>query len=169
MAGSRQFETADAMRLPENGRGAAREQLEAVGRLSIAARIFAAGGSVFLTAILVLAACLKPDPSGIGTHQQLGLPPCTWVMMWGIPCPTCGMTTSWSRLLRGDFAGSLQANPAGCLVALMAAVMATGLGWSAWRGGWSRLVTAGKAWTAAVLGMATVMMVFWIGRLLGWF
>lgn len=78
------------------------------------------------------------------------------------------MTTSWSRLLQGDIGGSLQANPAGSLVALMAIVLATGLGWSAWRGSWVLLVTAGKAWTAAVLGMATVMLVFWTGRLLGW-
>jgi Protein of unknown function (DUF2752) len=157
-----------AMTPSKTGHGTGTGGLLAGARLSATTRIFAACGAAILGALLAVAAWLKPDPSGLGTHQQLGLPPCTWLMLWGIPCPTCGMTTSWSCLLEGDIAGSLQANPAGSLVALMAVVLATGLGWSAWRGSWVFLVTAGKAWTAAVLGMATLMLVFWIGRLVGW-
>ncbi len=157
-----------AMTRSTTGHGTGTAGLPAGERLSATVRILAACGAAILGALLAVAACLKADPSGLGTHQQLGLPPCTWLMLWGIPCPTCGMTTSWSRLLQGDIGGSLQANPAGSLVALMAIVLATGLGWSAWRGSWVLLVTAGKAWTAAVLGMATVMLVFWTGRLLGW-
>ena len=43
-----------------------------------------------LVAVLSIAAWLAPDPSGLGTHQQLGLPACTSVAILGIRCPACG-------------------------------------------------------------------------------
>lgn len=49
----------------------------------------------------------------LGTHQQLGLPPCTFKEMVGVPCPSCGMTSSFSLLLHGDVLNSLKANFAG--------------------------------------------------------
>ena len=35
----------------------------------------------------------------MGTHQQLGLPPCNFVTLTGYPCPACGMTTSFALLV----------------------------------------------------------------------
>lgn len=55
----------------------------------------------------------------IGTHQQLGLPPCSFVKLTGYPCPACGMTTSFALLVRGDILNSLRANWVGSLLALM--------------------------------------------------
>ena len=50
-------------------------------------------GSVLLTALL-----LTPDPSGMGTHRQLGLSGCAVLTLTGLPCPMCGMTTTFTHL-----------------------------------------------------------------------
>ncbi|MEC8473090.1 MAG: DUF2752 domain-containing protein, partial [Planctomycetota bacterium] len=40
--------------------------------------------------------------------------------IFGIPCPSCGMTTSWALFSRGEFASSFSVNPAGFLLACLA-------------------------------------------------
>jgi Protein of unknown function (DUF2752) len=52
------------------------------------------------------------------THMQLGLPECTFKMLTGKPCPSCGMTTSFALLVRGDVLNSLGANCVGTLLAV---------------------------------------------------
>lgn len=59
---------------------------------------------------------LTPNPSGHGTHQQLGLPPCTIYYLTGRPCPSCGLTTSVSAILHGQVALAWRANPIGFLI-----------------------------------------------------
>jgi hypothetical protein len=54
----------------------------------------------------------------MGSHQQLGLPACTFYTLTGLPCPSCGMTTSFAFLIRGDLAHSLRANAAGAALAV---------------------------------------------------
>jgi hypothetical protein len=72
-----------------------------------------------LAGLLVVARKLEPDPRGFGTHTQLGLPRCAFLSVTGRLCPTCGMTTSFAWLARGRIDRSWQANPAGCLYALL--------------------------------------------------
>ncbi len=72
-----------------------------------------------LAGLLGLAKRLEPDPRGFGTHTQLGLRPCAFATVTGRLCPTCGMTTSFAWLVRGRIDRSWQANPAGCLFALL--------------------------------------------------
>jgi hypothetical protein len=67
--------------------------------------------------VFAIAGWLKPDPRGMGTHEQLGLPPCTFYEVTGIPCPSCGMTTSFCHFFHGDLAGSLRTNPVATLLA----------------------------------------------------
>jgi hypothetical protein len=76
-----------------------------------------------LIAVFGLAIWLKPDARGMGTHRQLGLPPCTFLLVTRLPCPSCGMTTSFSHLVRGQVVESLQANPIGTLLAAFCMVM----------------------------------------------
>jgi hypothetical protein len=79
--------------------------------------------SLGLIAGFCLAATLQPDSRGYGTHRQLGLPPCTVRLLFGIPCPSCGMTTSFASLMRGQLDQSFRANPAGLLLGLACAAL----------------------------------------------
>ena len=76
-------------------------------------------------AILIVAACMTPSPSGMGTHCQLGLPPCQWLATTGYPCPTCGLTTSMAAMGHGRFALAWTAHPFG--IVLFVAVLAAAL------------------------------------------
>lgn len=65
------------------------------------------------SAVLVTAAMLSPNPLGHGTHTQLGLPPCGFLSFTGVPCPGCGLTTSFSHMVRLEVVGAARANPFG--------------------------------------------------------
>jgi hypothetical protein len=82
------------------------------------ARMGLAGIGLFLVLGFALAAWLPPDPRGFGTHQRLGLPPCTMMMLFNRPCPGCGMTTCFAHFVRGQFRDAARANPAGLLMAV---------------------------------------------------
>lgn len=58
---------------------------------------------------------LVPDVSGHGTHQQLGLPPCPSVFLFGRLCPGCGLTTSITALIHGRLIEAWHANPFGAI------------------------------------------------------
>ena len=65
------------------------------------------GIALALTALFTVAVCLNPyrhDGSArrMETHMQLGLPECTFKHVTGLPCPSCGMTTSFALTMRGD-------------------------------------------------------------------
>src|SRR5262249_50746612 len=75
-----------------------------------------------IVAVFVVAASLNPyggegRPRQMATPQRLGLPPCTFYDVTGLPCPSCGMTTSFAFLVRGDVKNSLRANWVGTLLA----------------------------------------------------
>jgi hypothetical protein len=59
------------------------------------------------------------QPRTMSTHTQLGLPPCNFVVMTGKPCPSCGMTTSFALLVRGDVSASLRANWVGSFICVL--------------------------------------------------
>jgi len=71
-------------------------------------------------AVLALALILKPDPSGLGTHMGLGLPPCGVWELFHKPCPSCGMTTAFALLMHGRPLQAVKAQPAGVAVFLAA-------------------------------------------------
>ena len=70
-------------------------------------------------AVVITATQLEPSPTGVGTHQQLGLPPCGWLEITGIPCPGCGLTTSFSNMVRLQVVGAARANPFGIMLFLV--------------------------------------------------
>ncbi len=74
--------------------------------------------AVFTTAVLLNPYDETGAPRRMETHLQLGLPPCTFRLVTGVPCPSCGMTTSFSLLMHGDVVNSLRANAVGTLLAL---------------------------------------------------
>jgi hypothetical protein len=92
--------------------------------LSRRSRFLAAIVGAGLLAVLLLASQLRPDPRGWGTHEQLGLPPCTFLTVVGKRCPACGMTTAWANATHGRLADALRANASGTLLAGVALVVA---------------------------------------------
>ncbi|WP_165230553.1 DUF2752 domain-containing protein [Aquisphaera insulae] len=83
--------------------------------------------AVLLGLLAVSRWLVEPDPRGYGTHTQLGLGPCAFRELTGRPCPTCGMTTAFAWMTRGDLGRSWRANPAGCVIALLVAPVAAWL------------------------------------------
>ncbi|WP_217647062.1 DUF2752 domain-containing protein [Planctomicrobium piriforme] len=77
---------------------------------------------------------LTPDDRGFGTHQQLGFPPCSFQVIFGIPCPSCGGTTSFAHFVRGQWPSSARANPAAFLLALGCVVLVPWCWCSSWLG-----------------------------------
>ncbi len=95
--------------------------------LSAAERRSAAFALAGILGVFVVAAILTPDQRGVGTHQQLGLPPCMAEAVFGLPCPFCGMTTSFSHMAHGDIAEAITVQPAGALGFSLSAALAIGL------------------------------------------
>ena len=113
-----------------------------------------------------IAALLTPNPNGVGTHQQLGLPPCSFLKMTGIICPQCGLTTSFALLVRGRLNEALAANPAG---PALAAILLSASPWlllSILRNRW--LATADPASLLLKITLAWFLLTLlqWIPRIL---
>lgn len=83
-------------------------------------------------AMLVVGWLLVPAAEGHGTHTQLGLYPCPWLLTTGHPCPTCGWTTGVTYAAHGNLAGAFRAQPFAVLLALGAAM-------TVWIGGYVAL------------------------------
>lgn len=67
--------------------------------------------------LLAMRWLFTPDPAGLGTHEQLGLPPCRSIDWFGVPCPGCGVTTSVTWFAHGDPWQSLVVQPLGFVIA----------------------------------------------------
>ena len=85
-------------------------------------KVLLAGWSLFLLAGFAVATFVSPDSRGFGTHQQFGLPPCTIRMLTGVPCPSCGATTSFAHFVRGEWPSAIRANGAAFVLACVLAV-----------------------------------------------
>lgn len=88
----------------------------------VSPRLIGLAVAVPALALLTLAAFLSPSSGGLGTHEQLGLPPCGWVAMMDIPCPTCGMTTAFAHAADGNLLASFRTQPMGAALALATAI-----------------------------------------------
>ena len=86
-------------------------------------RVGAAVLALACLAVLGIAAWLRPSPDGHGTHTQLGLAQCQWVMMFNEPCPTCGMTTSFAYAAHMNFLAGARTQPFGFVLALTTATI----------------------------------------------
>lgn len=88
-------------------------------RVGLTGRVLWAVVGMGCLAVLTLAAWLTPDPRGFGTHEALtGAWPCGFILTTGLPCPTCGMTTSFALLMHGHPWDAFLAQPAGVVLCL---------------------------------------------------
>jgi hypothetical protein len=124
------------------------------------------GVALGLCGIFAIALWLHPygddgAPLLIETHRQLGLPPCTFYMWTNLPCPSCGMTSSFSLLMHGDVWNSLRANAVGTL---FAAVCLASIPWSLASAMFGRFVffrSLERALTRAVVFFFALALIRW--------
>lgn len=98
-----------------------------VQRASGAARVGALALAIGAAVVLAIASSLDPSPKGHATHLALGLPPCGWVVSFGRPCPTCGMTTAFAHVADGQFLTAFITQPFGAVLACVTGIA----GWGA--------------------------------------
>ncbi len=130
------------------------------GVLLLMAAAFAA---VFYVATMVKPYGADGEPMRMASHESLGLPPCNFKKSTGIPCPSCGMTTSFAMLVRGDVGNSLRANWVGTLLAV---ALAISIPWAVWTAARGRYLWVERLEFAVpiVLGVYVVLMLArWVG------
>jgi hypothetical protein len=96
------------------------------------------------------------------THTQLGLPECNFHRLTRLPCPSCGMSTSFALLVRGDLWNSLCANAVGTLLAAFCLVL---LPWSvlcAVRGRMYFIRSVEMTVFRLLLAFVTLMLLRWV-------
>ena len=91
-------------------------------RVGWAGRFTAVIVVVSCAALFVLAASVQPSETGVGTHTSLGLAKCAFMQTTGLPCPSCGMTTSFAWFVRGNFLASFYIQPMGFVLAVANAI-----------------------------------------------
>src|SRR5688572_4854944 len=130
----------------------------AVWGVRAALLLIAAGlAMVFYVATRVHPYAPDGTPLRMASHQSIGMPPCRFKEMAGLPCPSCGMTTSFAHLVRGDVWNSLRANWVGTGLAVFCALLIPWCLASAVRGRllWVRRIEAALA---LAVGVFTVVM-----------
>ncbi len=130
--------------------------------------------AVFLVSAGVLAVAMLLTPNtraGVGTHTALGLPACGLYETTGIPCATCGMTTSFSLAAHGHPVAAFINQPAGALLALLTAMAAVLSGYALLTG-MSLTPIAAALWRPrAVLTGIGILLIAWVYKIVvltGW-
>jgi hypothetical protein len=129
-------------------------------------RLPAVGLLVASVALLTVSAMLDPDPRGFGTHEALGLPPCSFLARTGLPCAACGMTTAFSLAAHGRLIDALIAQPAGAILALLNATLLWVSGYAAVTGMSLAPLSKRAMRGSTVLVLAGVLLAGWCWKLL---
>jgi hypothetical protein len=123
--------------------------------------------AVGLVAVFSVALWLNPydadgQPLRMESHRQLGLPPCTFYELTGLPCPSCGMTTSFALLMHGDLGNSLRANAVGTLLAVFCLALIPWAVFCAARGRPFLVVSLERALTWVVIIFLVLLLTRWV-------
>jgi hypothetical protein len=112
--------------------------------------------------VLAIARRVTPDASGLGTHVQLGLPPCGFLAATGLPCPACGLTTAFAHMIRLNLLDAAHVHPVGValFMVMVVSVLACGM-------------AAARAWpledTLKRLRLGRVAAIICLAAVLSWF
>lgn len=121
---------------------------------------------VLCVSLLIVSAQLDPEPSGVGTHNQLGMAPCGFLQSTRLPCATCGMTTSFALAADGRLLDAFITQPAGALLALITAIAALLSGYASFKG-LSLFPLIGTFWRPmTVVVFAVVVIGSWIYKII---
>lgn len=150
-----------------SGPGAAVARLSAIARavpVALQNRLVGLALAAPTGVVLAIARALTPDPAGVGTHRQLGLGGCALLTFTGVPCPMCGMTTTFSHLAHLQLGAAAINQPFGLvLFSLTLGTFAVGLGdLLSGRGWWRQALRVIGRWETPI---ALSLMV---GLVLGW-
>lgn len=116
------------------------------------------------TAVVVTASMLVPNPVGHGTHTQLGLPPCGFLLFSGYPCPGCGLTTAFAYMVRLEVAGAWHANPFG-IALFLCTVAFIPLAAVAFVRGWPVVATLDRIHAEKfAIGLSLLSLTAWVVR-----
>jgi hypothetical protein len=100
-------------------------------RVAIGTRLVALAVAGIALSVLITAVRLTPSPTGMETHLALGLSECGFLKNTGLPCPSCGMTTSFAYFVRGNIAASTYVQPMGMILAIVSGMLVWGGGYIA--------------------------------------
>ncbi len=125
----------------------------------------AIGMLVSACAVLAAAAWLKPAACGYGTHTQLGLPPCNFLRLTHLPCPSCGLTTCFAWAIRLHFWNAFLANPFGILAFLGTVLLIPAAIFLLWRRMSFRRITEHAYFNKAVYAGTALYFLSWIFKL----
>jgi hypothetical protein len=90
-------------------------------RLPLGGRLLALGAALACLSVLAVAGYVTPNPAGVGTHaSSLHMKPCHFLQTTGLPCPGCGMTTSFAWFAKGNLPASVYVQPMGTALAVIA-------------------------------------------------
>jgi hypothetical protein len=87
--------------------------------VGFSARMTALGVALLALAPLVIGLHLSPSAAGVGTHRAMGFQRCEFLARTRLPCPSCGMTTSFAHFSHGNWLASLYTQPGGFVLALI--------------------------------------------------
>ena len=118
--------------------------------------------AVTLTGGFAVAATLNAHPDGLGTHEQLGLPPCAIRTLTGSPCPGCGLTTSITHVAHGRVLTAWRAQPVGVFIAAASLIAIVVCGEAAIRGRWRLPIDPLATAVVAVWTVNAVMLGRWL-------
>jgi len=116
-------------------------------------------------AALVVASQLRPEPRGFGTHEQLGLPPCSFATWFGRRCPACGMTTAWAHVAHGQWRAAARTHVSGTFLAIVAVPIALAALVAAIGGREFSWVPGEVMMATAAVALAGTVLLEWLVRL----
>jgi hypothetical protein len=134
-------------------------------RIGLVGRAVAALVAILAGAVLFTAMSLAPDSAGVATHRQLGMPACGLLLSTGLPCMTCGMTTSFAHFAHGQLLASLWVQPGGTVLAFLAAC-------AVWVGGY--IATTGLPgaallnrlpWARMMFALLALLLIAWTWKM----
>lgn len=99
--------------------------------MTLGQRLLAVGAGLACLALWAAAAYVTPNPAGVGTHTGLGLSACNFLYQTGLPCGSCGMTTSFAYFVRGNWLAAFYLQPMGATLALLSGMTLWGAGYLA--------------------------------------